>query len=353
MSSGKRPPSDWQSTSAISRVETLAKWFEDRPDARERFRWVLRDSIDELLAGQRTGRWCYQQLKKTENTSLGTAIEINLTNEFDFPEGSDLDWNIIGHEIDCKFSKDIGRWEIPMQMYACEDHGDRDPGVDHLALLLWMNDDDSQWAAGVIEVRDDLLRFKIDPHTGEKTRRYNMDNKRTLNDDGMKHIRWLWGGLQEDLPENVLLQMDAATRGLVLSGSGQNRVNALFREVERKLITRSTILTVAPQADPMKRVRDARLREHLGGTGYLILGHQNADPAIARCLDLPVPAKGEFVSCRVTPSTTESDRSVWLGEGWWRLASPTDPTSPSPERDLYYYLDPESLESGEQGRDQE
>ncbi len=45
-------------------------WFEKEPEARERFRWALRDSLDELLDGQRTGRWAYQHLSKTEKTYL-------------------------------------------------------------------------------------------------------------------------------------------------------------------------------------------------------------------------------------------------------------------------------------------
>lgn len=60
---------------------TLINWFEEQKQARHRFRWTLRDSLDELLDGQRTGRWCYQHLTKTEKTYLGTAIEINLTRE--------------------------------------------------------------------------------------------------------------------------------------------------------------------------------------------------------------------------------------------------------------------------------
>ena len=42
----------------------LVRWFEEQPDGRERFAWVLRDSLDELIDGQRTRRWCYQQLNK-------------------------------------------------------------------------------------------------------------------------------------------------------------------------------------------------------------------------------------------------------------------------------------------------
>jgi len=175
----------------------LIRWFEEQPDGRERFAWVLRDSLDELLDGQRTRRWCYQQLNKTEKAHLGTKVELGLTIEFDILEGDDLDWKIDGQEVDCKFSKDFGGWEIPMEMYLCNDH-EQSGTADHLALLVWMNDDDAEWAAGVVQIRDDLLRFKTD-ESGQRRRQYNRDNKRRLNDDGMNNIHWLWGGLQ-DLP---------------------------------------------------------------------------------------------------------------------------------------------------------
>lgn len=96
-------------------LRDIAQWFETAPDARDRFRWALRDSLDELLDGQRTGRWAYQHLSKTEKTYLGTAVEVNLTKEFEFTDGDHLDWKIAGgRDIDCKFSKDVGggrsRW---------------------------------------------------------------------------------------------------------------------------------------------------------------------------------------------------------------------------------------------------
>lgn len=340
MCSPRRPPHD-QTATAAPLVEELARWFESLPDARERFAWVLRDSLDELLDGQRTGRWCYQHLKKAERTYLGTAVEVNFTKEFEIPDGVELDWSIAGGDVDCKFSKDFGGWEIPMEMYRCDDHGDQQGSDDHLALLLWMNDDESQWAAGVTQIRDSLLRFKADG----SGRQYNRDNKRRLNDEGIDSIRWLWGGLQEDLPANLLRQMSEAKRYAVLSHrSGQQRVNALLREVQGKIITRSTVLTVAQQDDAMKRARDARLPAHLGSEGILVLGHQEADPHIARLLDLPVPAKGEFVSCRIVRATTGSKRKVWLGDGWWRLAERGDAHNLGPDRKLYSGLDQRSIE---------
>ncbi len=346
MSTKRRPPSE-ESSSPTPALTDLVRWFEEQPDGLERFAWVLRDSLDELLDGQRTRRWCYQQLKKTEKTHLGTKVELGLTIEFDISDGTDLDWEIDGHEVDCKFSKDLGGWEIPMEMYLCDDH--EQPGTaDHLALLVWMNDDDAQWAAGVVQIRDDLLKFKTDD-SGQSRRQYNRDNKRRLNDDGIKSIYWLWSGLQ-NLPPNPLRRMSQENRrAILLNTSGQGRVNALLREIQREIIDRSTMVTVAQQKDPMKRARDARLAKNLGGEGFLILGHQGADPHIARGLDLPVPYKGELVSCRVVPAEHGTDNSVWLGDGWWRLAGAEIKSGPSPDRDLYLGLSRQIIESGPAG----
>src|SRR4051794_36388746 len=106
MSSRKRvPPSCHATGFPPMDLVHIVEWFEKQTDARERFRWVLRDSLDDLLDGQRTGRWCYQQLSKTEKTHLGTIVEINLGKEFDIDDGDDLDWKIAGEDVDCKFSR--------------------------------------------------------------------------------------------------------------------------------------------------------------------------------------------------------------------------------------------------------
>jgi hypothetical protein len=316
-----------------SDVEHLARWFIGETQARERFRWALRDSLDELLDGQRTGRWCYQHLTKTEKTYLGTAVEINFTREFGFPDGERLDWALGGEDLDCKFSKDFGGWEIPMEMYRCRDHGDQSGTQDHAALLLWMDDDNHRWAAGLLRVTDSLLRFRKDGN-----RQYNRDNKRKISAEGLSQISWLWGGIQHDLPENVLLHMDPELRARVFASqtSGQQRVNALFRELPARLISRAAILTVAQQDDSLKRARDARLPQHLGGEGFLVLGHQEADPYVAQLLKLPVPAKGEFVSCRVTPVDRNDGRpKVFLIDRWWAIATLDDAPSEAPPRERF------------------
>jgi Restriction endonuclease NaeI len=53
---------------------------------------VLRDTLDQLYDGQRTGRWTYDQLHKTEKTYMGTLVEINLHRQFGFDDGNATDY---------------------------------------------------------------------------------------------------------------------------------------------------------------------------------------------------------------------------------------------------------------------
>ncbi|QGH70859.1 restriction endonuclease [Pseudactinotalea sp. HY158] len=331
-----RVPSAWCIGSGMQQLlepelAPFANWLEFGEDNRDRFRWALRDSLDELLDGQRTGRWAYQHLSKTEKTYLGTAVEVNLTKEFEIANGMDLDWSVDGRDIDCKFSKDMGGWEIPMEMYLCSDHGDRQGQADQPALLTWMNDDSSEWAAGLITITDERLRRRAKLVDGRRVRAYNRDNKRQLSDTVAGEVYWLWGGRQTDLPRNHLLHLapDARSRVFSFAKSGQKRVDQLFREVQGQLVGRRTILTVAQQDDAPKRVRDARIK--LRPEGILILGHQESHPHAARGLGLPVPVKGEWVAVRVVPVSEADTRSfIELDGERWARAQPGEPVVAAP-----------------------
>ena len=327
MSRTKKRPDPTTSPGAGD-LQPLAAFFEAADDGRERFRWTLRDSLDELLDGQRTGRWCYQQLRKTEKTYLGTAIEINLSREFDIEDGIHLDWRVDDVELDCKFSRDIGGWEIPMEMYLCSDHGKQSGRDDYPALLVWMNDDSSEWAAGLLRISDQGLRWK----KGHGARLYNRDNKRKISPESIDEIYWLWGGVQTDLPPNLLLQLPAEWRESILkpASSGQRRVNDLFRQVQDRLIERAVILTVGQQDDAPKRARDAR--KHLRSDGIIILGHEGPHQQIAASLGLPQPPKGSWISTRVVPvaDTMDEEGSFFLDGRWWKKGSELDPAAEGP-----------------------
>ncbi|MFE3825252.1 NaeI family type II restriction endonuclease [Streptomyces sp. NPDC059092] len=342
-----RVPREWQIQPGLTQsvpddLAPFVEWFHDQPQARERFRWALRDSLDELLDGRRTGRWAYQHLTKTEKTYLGTAVEVNLTKEFDIDNGADLDWSIAELDIDCKFSKDLGGWEIPMEMYLCAAHGDRGGRANHVAVLTWMNDDKSEWAAGIVRITDERLRWRQAPDAnGELVRAYNQDNKRKIDPSAKSDVYWLWGGLQRDLPTNLLLHLEPETRKRILSAkwpgrasSGQQRVNQLFLEVQDRLIGRQTVLTVAQQDDSPKRARDARIQ--LRQRGIVVLGHQGSHPHAARALELPAPVKGEWISTRLVPVSSDDARPKFSldGQFWARVRVDELDLDPVPAPDL-------------------
>lgn len=283
---------------------------------------VLRDTLDQLYDGQHTGRWNFLQLHKTEKTHMGTLVEINLHREFEFIDGDATDYRIAGVEVDCKYSMGAS-WTLPPEV------------VGHLALVLSANDLASQWMAGLVRVTEDRL------NPGR-----NRDAKGTLSAFGRSQIRWLWSG-HPGLAPNLFHELSDADRSAIFEAKarrgnqhGQARVNELFRRVQRRLIRRAELATVAQQDDFMKRARSTGgARTNLKPEGILVLGHQGSDPLVARALRLPVPAKGQFVSGRVVPAAV-GDRaaSVKICGHEWRLATNDDPIVPAP----YVPRDPET-----------
>jgi hypothetical protein len=276
---------------------------------------VLRDTLDQLYDGQHTGRWKYDQLHKTEKTHMGTLVEINLHRQFAFADGDATDYRIAGIEVDCKYSMTYGGWELPPE------------AIDHLCLLITANDEASSWSAGLVRVREEHLRD-----------RRNRDSKRQLTAAARSHIRQLWPR-HGHLAENIFLHMDPRDRERIFGAKarrgtqhGQAKTNELFRTVQRRIIRRAEIATVAQQDDFMKRARgNGGARTALQAEGILVLGHQDNDPLVAAALGLPVPHKGEFVSAQVVPAPVDRDGPLAIIDGQeWSLARPGDPQTPAP-----------------------
>lgn len=305
----------------------LDLWSEDDPELHavarrlreldptgERVATVLRDTLDQLYDGQRTGRWSYDQLHKTEKTHMGTLVEINLHREFEFDDGDATDYRIAGIEVDCKFSMSQGAWMLPPE------------AVGHLCLVLWASDQASAWEAGLVRV--------IERHLGPP----NRDGKRRLTAEGRLRVHRLWPD-HGRLAENLLLHLDATTRDQIFSARarwgnrhGQARVNELFRQVQKRIIRRAVVATVAQQDDPMKRARGSGgSRTHLRPEGILVLGNESSNLRVAVALGLPRPQKGELVAVRVVPAVVddarpqaEIDGSKWVvaHPGELRVAAP-------------------------------
>ncbi|MGW2333444.1 NaeI family type II restriction endonuclease [Streptomyces sp. NPDC001685] len=275
-----------------------------------RFAAVLRNTIDQLLNGEVTGRYAWESLYKTERTHAGTLVEINLQREFNFADGNVMDYLIADIEVDCKYSQTFGGWMIPPE------------AVGHLCLLVWADDSASRWSAGLFRVRGEWLN-----------RGSNRDAKLTVKAAHRDKIYWLWRDAQ--LPQNVLLHMDPVDRAAVFaSRSGQERVNELFRRVQKRCISRNVVRTVAQQKDYMKRVRgNGGARSSLKPEGILIMGAYDSHRAIASKLGLPTPGEGEFVSVRVVRAEARhATRShVELDGVMWAIADESDPPEPGPQ----------------------
>lgn len=277
---------------------------------------VLRDTLDQLYDGQRTGRWNFAQLHKTEKTHMGTLVEINLHREFGFDDGDVTDYRIADIEVDCKYSMTSVGWTLPPEV------------IDHLALLVTANDTHSSWRAGLIRVELPLLNLGR-----------NRDAKATLSREGRKHITWLWTE-HGRLPPNLLLQLDDDTRARIMNAKGrrgrhgQARVDELFRSVQGRIIRRAELATVAQQMDYMKRARaDGGARTTLQPEGILVLGHQRNDLAVAAVLGLPLPNLGEFVAATVVETHYPAKVSVEIDGRHWRLADPGTTDEPAPTLD--------------------
>lgn len=278
-------------------------------DLSERIGDAIRAGFDEVLDGQRTGRWRLEDLEKTEKTYIGTKIEILVRTSLGIAKGEQLDFLIAGHEVDCKFSLSPGGWMIPIEAQG------------ELCLLLTANDETAQFSAGLLRCEPELLRAP------------NRDGKRGVLAAARDQIHWL--ALDESMPENLLRNLPESTIDMILAfegpRQGQARINELFRHVHRRIVRREVTITVARQYDGMKRARDAR--HHLQPEGIIILGHQNEHRRIARDLGLAVPRKGELIATRVVLARSDETtiHETTISGKKWREADDQDPVGPGPK----------------------
>lgn len=283
-----------------------------------RFARTLRRTFDQIYDGRNTGRYSWEQLRKTEKTHFGSLIEINLQREFrmEFADGVLLDYKIAGHEVDCKWAQMDGKrdgvWMLPPEV------------VGHLCLVVTGSDDLALWSAGLVRADELLLSVSS-----------NRDAKKHLNLEGRNSIRWLWR--QVSMPENVLLRIPAADLNAImvdLDGprNGQKRVNELFRRVPNRIIGRAIIATVAQQDDYMKRVRDnGGAREHLRPEGIVVFGDYQSHRDYAEALGLPRIGDGDSISARLKQISGPGGSAVEIAGAWYRLCEPNEePTKPAP-----------------------
>ncbi|MGO9319064.1 MAG: NaeI family type II restriction endonuclease [Terracidiphilus sp.] len=267
-------------------IEQLEKAILRNAGGHEKFKKeipiLLRKAIDEVIDSARTNRFTLDEIEKTEKTYLGTKVEILLRNWLGFPQGEILDLSIDGIETDIKNTM-RSTWMIPSE------------AMGHPCILVKTDEQSARFSIGIIMIRDDVLS------TGK-----NKDGKSSISLAGRDKIHWI---LQDELyPENFWQNLSQDLRIKITSpNSGTKRLDALFRYVQKRPISRTLLLGLGQQDDAMKRLRkNGGARDSLARDGIALLSG-NYDSALIEALKLPRCEKGEFIS--FTP-IIQSDISI-------------------------------------------
>jgi hypothetical protein len=246
-------------------LEDVWSWLRNYPerakeglDLEATFSRSIRQAIDEVIDGSRTGRYRYGELESQEKAYIGTRIEIVVRTEFELePEGK-LDTVIAGHPVDFKWSAK-GHWMIPTE------------AVGELCLLLKGDEVGGTFSVGLVRCEEEWLNEGA-----------NKDGKRTISKAGKKNILWLVK--DGHLPASFLSTLDPETREAVLAQpAGQARVREFFKRVTRRPVPREVIPTLAVQEDPMRRVRQDKQADGLAGL-KILSGHYNVSKEAAELL---------------------------------------------------------------------
>lgn len=262
-------------------LEDVWSWLVDHPrrkrnglDLEAVFSIAIRQALDEVIDGPRTGRYRYEELETQEKAYIGTRIEIVVRTELELEPAEKLDTLIDGHPVDFKWSA-RGGWMIPTE------------AVGELCLLLKGDETKGTFSVGLLRCEDGLLNKGA-----------NKDSKRTISKAGKKEIRWL----VEDgrLPVSLLAELEPEIEATVFAQPpGQARVREFFKRVMRQPVPRDVICTLAMQEDPMRRVRQDRASSSLDGM-KILSGHFTVSKAAADRLGYGPLAKNDYMSVPIS-----------------------------------------------------
>jgi Restriction endonuclease NaeI len=222
------------------------------PDPVGFFADAVRQSIDEVLDGARTGRWSFNELEKTEKTYIGTKVEIVVRTLLGLERGPVLDLEIEGLPVDIKWAMNSS-WQIPRE------------AIGQICLCIGGLRKLTQFQVGVVRCNEDRLNL------GK-----NQDKKTTLSAAGREAMRLLVP--PTPLSGNFVDEMDPKVRAkAVAQPTIQARVKSLFTQLPYTPIPRSAVTTIArTTGDPVRRTRaDKHTADPLGGMQVLSTKYGN------------------------------------------------------------------------------
>ncbi len=232
---------------------------------------IIRRAIDEVIDAPRTRRFVLTECEKTEKTYLGTKIEILFRDLIGQPKGDFLDLNLGGVDTDIKHS--IGTaWMIPKE------------AINKPCVLISENEKDARFNLGVIVCRPENL-----------TAGGNRDQKLQISSIGRSRAFWI--AKEAPYPKNIWQDFDTSLLSKITAHrGGARRVADLFEALQRTPIPRSAIPAIAPQLDPLKRVRaNGGARDLLRPKGIAILWGQG-DRSLIKRLGIGGILSDEFIS---------------------------------------------------------
>jgi hypothetical protein len=238
----------------------------------------------------KTGRRLIEELYAPEKTYIGTCVENELRYFLRLPRGTDLDFEIGGVDVDLKFS--VGEsWMIPPEAFG------------RPCIILSADEYTARFCFGLFLARPEYLT------------KGNRDKKCGINKLGKQSIRWIVK--DEAYPPNFWQSVpQAVAQTIVSQRSGNDRVIALFREIQDRPIGRKIIEDVAMQKDPMRRSRADKsrgTRNRLAQDSIVLLcGDWLEAREFIATLGLPPLGKSEFMSHRAVAGEEELAKTLGL-----------------------------------------
>lgn len=235
----------------------------------------LRQALDEVIDMPRTGRYCLDQIEKTEKTYIGTKVEVVLRHELGLNRGYKLDANINGQEVDIKNTTG-NNWMIPQE------------AINEICLLAQTSDIKGTFSIGLLRCSEENLSLGG-----------NRDQKRSVSAAGKKNICWLVK--DGKMPENVFLHMDPVVRNRIFeAGGAAKRLAEFFRSRVGVVVQRYLVESVSQQLDYMKRLRrNGGAQDILDEEGLEILwGGRKEDNEAAQSAGYRPLSRDEFICLR-------------------------------------------------------
>lgn len=254
---------------------------------------MLREEIDKIIDTANTSRRFYKELEKTEKTYIGTRVEIRIRKCLKVEKGL-RDLKLAAGDVDVKNTMG-NNWTIPPEAI----------GVPCLLLSVFEPggesvDRPSSFKLGLILIRDEYLLV------GQ-----NRDAKKGLSPTGFESVDWI--AVDHPYPDNFWRAVPAEKVRQIFEGaSGNERMLALFRCVQRIPIGRRIVDSVAQQKDATRRIRKGGGARDLAERAGLLILSQTYDQTAIAAFALPRLGADEWISFEPTKEQLELWRQLKL-----------------------------------------